>query len=114
MIKNANTTPKTRNSTIEIVRKIVLYLGSQSFTSLMTYLHISIKNHWGPLCIYLMYLLLFQCIYYVLYMWDIKQRTRVSESFGRPDNYLILQDSLERNYIYKNRTQEDNLYVSTL
>ena len=38
MKKNANTTPKTRNSTIEIVRKIVLYLGPQSFTSLMTYL----------------------------------------------------------------------------
>ena len=27
MKKNANTTPKTRNSTIEIVRKIVLYLA---------------------------------------------------------------------------------------
>ena len=27
MKKNANTTPKTRNSTIEIERKIVLYLA---------------------------------------------------------------------------------------
>ena len=59
MKKNANTTPKTRNSTIEIVRKIVLFLGPQNFTSLMTYLH---QEQLGPF----MYLLSFQCIYYYI------------------------------------------------
>ena len=78
----AYTTPKTRNSTIEIVRKIVLYLGPQSFTSLMTYLQL---EQLGPFK-YLFNVFIITSMYLLLYMWDIKQRTRVSESFGRPDN----------------------------
>ena len=50
-------------------------------------------------------------MYLLSYMWDIKQRTRVSEWFGRPAGQLINLTRLSGEKLYKNRTQEDNLYV---